>query len=93
MLYYSKILFYLTCSMSFSALDLFCRIYSNCTSKYNIYSTYTAWWKIGQENVIKYWMLQNNLKQILRAYNCEELVETIKMDILFIYFGDWMTKI
>jgi hypothetical protein len=42
---------------------------------------------------IKYDIITNNLKCQSGLYHCDELIETIKLDILFINFGAHMKKI
>jgi hypothetical protein len=42
---------------------------------------------------IKYGIVTNNSKFQFRLHHCDGLVEMIKLDILFIYFGAHMKKI
>jgi hypothetical protein len=42
---------------------------------------------------IKYIIVTINIKCQFGLQHCDELVETIKLDILFIYFGAHMKKI
>jgi hypothetical protein len=52
------------------------------------------WLQVQMSNYrIKYGIITNNSTCQFRLHHCDGLVEMIKLDILFIYFGAHMKKI